>query len=227
LKWNRKAEGLSERPRVFCASLADWLDDEVPLEWLRDLLDLIRLTPNLDWLLLTKRPDNFLRRVGAVHDGFARNCLSMDEADLVAWTGNMLRGWAGVSFCAAGRENYWLGVSAEDQERWDERVPVLLDIPAKVRFVSAEPLLGEIKMGGHRPDWVIVGGESGPGARPMEANWVRSLRDQCAGNTAFFFKQWGGANKKATGRELDGITWSEFPIVNAEVSHDAERRCDH
>lgn len=107
--------------------------------------------------------------------------------------------------------NVWLGTSAEDQTRWDERVPILMDLPATVHFVSAEPLLGQIDMGGLRPEWVIVGGESGPGSRPMEKEWVKSLRDQCWGRSAFFFKQWGGVRKKENGRKLRGKIYSEFP----------------
>jgi protein gp37 len=90
-------------------------------------------------------------------------------------------------------------------------MPWLFMVEASVHFVSAEPLLGPITMNGIRPDWLIVGGESGGKARPMERAWVESLRDQCDDRTAFFFKQWGGVDKKATGRELDGRTWDAHP----------------
>ncbi|MEO0413867.1 MAG: DUF5131 family protein, partial [Verrucomicrobiota bacterium] len=90
-----------------------------------------------------------------------------------------------------------------------------LTLPARVRFVSAEPLLGPIDMGKWIPDWVIVGGESGCGARPMEADWVRSIRDEAAAEGCrFFFKQWGGLNKKQAGRELDGELHNEMPVGN-------------
>lgn len=111
----------------------------------------------------------------------------------------------------------WLGVSVEDQHWADIRIPALSDTPAAVRFISAEPLLGEISLygvsgGRHALDWCIVGGESGPGARPCAPEWVRHLRDSCiASRVAFFFKQWGGIRPKAGGRILDGRTWDEFP----------------
>lgn len=109
-------------------------------------------------------------------------------------------------------ETAWLGVSAENQTEWNRRVSVLLTIPASVRFVSAEPLLDSIDMGNLSPDWLIVGGESGPKARPVDPAWVRSLRDQCLGRvTKFWFKQWGGVRPDEAGRELDGREWSECP----------------
>ena len=120
--------------------------------------------------------------------------------------------------------NVWLGVSVEDQKWADIRIPALLDTPAAVRFLSCEPLLGAVSLtrwlhggfgvAGPWPDldWVIVGGESGPGARPMRPDWARSLRDECeAADVPFLFKQWGGIRPKAGGRELDGRTWDEYP----------------
>lgn len=121
------------RPRVFCASLADWLDDEVPIEWLADLLELIRLTPNLDWLLLTKRPENWLERMLAV-ESFGRSkspILALNSAALIS--SDWRKGYA--------PSNVWIGTTVEDQKRADERIPLLLNIPAKVRFLSCEPLL--------------------------------------------------------------------------------------
>ena len=197
-QWNKAAEGAAERPRVFCASLADWLDDEVPIRWLADLMRLIAETPNLDWLLLTKRPQNFRARI---HAAFMETACGSMDAD------NMMSEWEDGTPPA----NVWVGTSAEDQTRWDERMPLLMGIPARVRFVSAEPLVGRIHMGELRPDWLIVGGESGPGARPMEREWVEILCDQCDDRTAFHFKQWGGVDKKATGRVLNGRTWDELP----------------
>lgn len=189
LKWNREARSSDERPRVFCASLADVFDEEVPSEWRYDLFELIMDTPELDWLLLTKRPEN-------IEDMIAD--IPWVECDSWILHGDFL-------------ENVWLGTTAEDQTRWDERIEILTNIPAAVHFVSAEPLLGPIQMGDVRPDWLIVGGESGPGARPMENEWAKSLRDQCDQRTAFHFKQWGGVNKKKRGRILDGRTWDQLP----------------
>ena len=166
LSWNRKASETGKRTRVFCASLADWLDQEVPTDWRVDLMLLISRTPFLEWLMLTKRPEELSRQ------------------------------WV----CGGLPRNIVLGVSAENQIEWDRRVPIVKDFArGSLRtFVSAEPLIGPIKMRDQRPDWLIVGGESGPGARPMESDWVTSLRDQCDERTAFFFKQWGP--KRSAGR---------------------------
>jgi protein gp37 len=108
--------------------------------------------------------------------------------------------------------NIWMGVSVEDQ-RVVHRIDALRSTPAQVKFLSLEPLIGPLENlnldGIH---WAIVGGESGPRSRPMEADWVRSIQQQCAdSDVAFFFKQWGGVRKHDTGRVLDGRTWDEFP----------------
>jgi protein gp37 len=109
-------------------------------------------------------------------------------------------------------DNVWMGVSVES-EHYLDRVDDLRATRACVRFLSLEPLLGPLDQIDLRGiDWVIVGGESGPGARAMESTWVESIRDQCSvSGVAFFFKQWGGVNKKRTGRVLDGRTWDEMP----------------
>jgi protein gp37 len=111
--------------------------------------------------------------------------------------------------------NVWMGVSVETQAfAW--RVDDLRRVPAAVRFVSAEPLLGQVTLNLEGMDWLIVGGESGRNHRPMRGEWVRDLRDQCeASGTAFFFKQWGGLRPKSGGRVLDGRTWDEMPPVAA------------
>jgi len=202
LAWDREARYAqtcvisgdpSFRPRVFCASLADWLDDEVPVEWLADLLELIRGTPHLDWLLLTKRPENWRRRLQAVTDVCGDKFNGPDPfSPAYEW------------LIGDAPANVWIGTTVEDQPRAAQRIPHLLDIPARVRFLSCEPLLGWVDF---EPvlgvlsdrdrdaagiDWVICGGESGPAARPMHPDWARSLRDQCAAaGVPFFFKQWG------------------------------------
>jgi len=113
-------------------------------------------------------------------------------------------------------DNIWMGTSVENRDVL-ERVAQLRRLPAAVRFISAEPLLGplaELDLAGIH--WLIAGGESGPGARPMEIGWVRGLRDSCARQgTAFFFKQWGGVNKKRSGRILDSRTWDEMPTAGS------------
>ncbi|WP_321904446.1 phage Gp37/Gp68 family protein [Paraburkholderia tropica] len=188
-------ELIRTRPRVFCASLADVFDTDVDPAWRRDLFDLIELTPNLIWLLLTKRIGNAFREISRArsHD------------------------WL------MGRDNVWLGATVVNQAEAERDIPKLLQVPARVRFLSMEPLLGPVQLDrlqisdereldvlrgeasstaqhvavrpsktGTRVDWVIVGGESGPGARPMHPAWARHLRDQCAAaGTPFLFKQWG------------------------------------
>jgi protein gp37 len=221
VKWNRTEEmkmvshaefAAGIRPRVFCASLADWLDDEVPIEWLADLLNLIQSTPSLDWLLLTKRPENWRSRMKEVRT-FA---LRFETPDL-HW---FVHAWLDRADIAPPA-NVWIGTTVEDQARADERIPKLLKIPARVRFLSCEPLLGPVDLtriawasdpvvpgaprtcltataamlgsvGRPAIDWVICGGESGPKARPMHPYWARSLRDQCYdADVPFLFKQWG------------------------------------
>ena len=111
--------------------------------------------------------------------------------------------------------NVWAGVTVESSE-YLYRVDHLRDVPAKVRFLSLEPLLGPLsKLSLFGIDWLIVGGESGPGARPMDPLWVEEIRDVAAEyDTPFFFKQWGGVHKKAAGRILDGRTWDAMPAIN-------------
>jgi protein gp37 len=230
LQWERKAEEFQaqhgRRRRVFCASLADVFDNEVADEWRADLFELIAQTPHIDWLLLTKRIGN---------------------------AGNMLP----VPFDFERLyPNVWLGATVVTQAEAERDIPKLLAIPAAVRFLSIEPMLGPIDLERPMPGpdldqgggqkicqpwliqsgigWVIVGGESGPHARPMQREWARVLRDQCAAaGVPFVFKQWGehapnwlmdddGAEqagsmwmdrmgKKTAGRLLDGVEHNEFP----------------
>jgi protein gp37 len=119
-------------------------------------------------------------------------------------------------------DNVWMGVSVENQ-RWTTRIEDLRSVAAKVRFLSVEPLLGPVELDLDGIDWVIVGGESGAGARPMRLDWALSVRDQCiAAGVPFFFKQWGShdqagqrMSKKAAGRELLGRVWGEWPVQGA------------
>lgn len=184
-----------KRPRVFCASLADWLDDEVDIMWLSDLLVLIHKTPNLDWLLLTKRPEHFSQRL---EDVYMR---SPDEA-----ASGIAYDWGRGALIPA---NIWIGTSVEDQERADLRIRHLVKIPAKVRFLSVEPMLGSIDFSprlisrvpvrpGYEPvvirsiDWAIFGGESGHKARPCDIRWIRDGVAQCrVAGVAPFVKQLG------------------------------------
>lgn len=110
------------------------------------------------------------------------------------------------------KPNVWMGVSVESQE-YTSRIDDLRNTGAHIKFLSLEPLLGPLrKLNLKEIDWVIVGGESGPGARLMDEAWVLDIRDQCVcANVPFFFKQWGGVNKKKAGRQLEGKTWDEMP----------------
>jgi len=129
----------------------------------------------------------------------------------------------------ARQRHIWWGVSVEDKKYGLPRIKHLRDAPAAVRFLSVEPLLedlGKIDLGGI--SWVIVGGESGPGARPVKLAWVTSIRDQClARRIPFFFKQWGGRNKKKAGRSLEGVTYDEFPSLRRQPVPDRSVRERH
>ena len=116
-------------------------------------------------------------------------------------------------------QQVWLGVSVESAD-YAHRIDLLRETDARVKFLSLEPLLGPLpQLNLDGIDWVIVGGESGPGARPMEPDWARDIRDQClAAGVAFHFKQWGGVFKKRNGRELDGRTWDELPATKPPAS---------
>ncbi|MEE9162448.1 MAG: DUF5131 family protein, partial [Candidatus Neomarinimicrobiota bacterium] len=114
--------------------------------------------------------------------------------------------------------NIWMGVSVENRD-YEYRIDDLRETGARVKFLSLEPLLGSLReVSFEGMDWIIVGGESGPGARPMKKSWVKAIRSQCnRRRIPFFFKQWGGVNKKKAGRELDGRMYDEFPDVGSPV----------
>lgn len=180
------------KPRlIFVNSMSDLFHPEVPLDFIKDVFQVMRDCPQHTFQLLTKRPE-----------------IAQKYADeLKPWTSNI-----------------WLGTSVENM-MVVERVRTLAKVPAKVRFLSCEPLIGPIPRlplkGIH---WVIVGGESGPNSRPIEHDWVTQIRDQCVQKkVAFFFKQWGGVRKHETGRELEGQTWDEMPTSLPERSYG--KRC--
>jgi protein gp37 len=192
LKWNKAAETAGERHRVFCASLSDVFEvaragmADLP-SWRLELFDLIRRTPQLDWLLLTKRPEAIVRGIAASLGAFERTPVPMETNDwLEAWVSG------------TPPQNVWLGTTVEDQQRADERIPHLLSVPAAVHFLSMEPLIEEVGFlrlivdHDWRLDWAIIGGESGPGARPFDLAWARSLVRQCRiAGVAPFVKQLG------------------------------------
>jgi protein gp37 len=213
IKWDRAAEKAGRPALVFCASMADVFEDREDLiEHRERLFALIESTPHLIWQLLTKRPEN------------------VGHWDCGEWVGYM------------PAANVWIGTTAEDQQRADERVPHLLRIPAAVRFLSCEPLLGPVDLTGRALGawrsvcgilhdeyetrikyenlarsgigWVIAGGESGPGHRKLNVDHARTLREQCdRAGIPFFFKQHGGQHPTSGGDELDGRTWKQFPAV--------------
>lgn len=258
-KWNREAEAAGERRRVFCASLADVFEDwggpvvnskgeglfEDGHYWFspdedcfamsdpltlthirRRLFEVIDQTPWLDWLLLTKRPEN-ARRMMASAMGYSERMVGI-EIDIEEH----------IERCSP---NLWIGTSVENQEQADKRIPELLRVPAAVRFLSMEPLLGPVDLtnvedstrekiwvdclGGvfsrfvrnnldvppcgitydSVVNWVIVGGESGPGARPCDLEWIRSIQDQCKeAGTPVFVKQIGAITVDSRFAESDG-----------------------
>ena len=192
LQWNAEAAQLKHRPRVFCASLSDVFDEEVPSAWRDDLWDLIKKTPHLDWLLLTKRPDFMLV-----------------ETQRLALPSNV---WLGLSVedQRNAEERIPKLLAADASVRFLSAEPLLGPLNLS-RWISNESPSGI--------HWVIAGGESGAKARPMAEEWVQDIRSVCeAADVAFLFKQWGGSNKKSAGRTLNGRTYDEFPSPVDAVS---------
>lgn len=165
---------------IFVNSMSDLFHKSVPLEYIKEVFDLMKRAHWHRFQVLTKRADRLEQL-----------------SPLLEWSPNI-----------------WMGVSVESQ-RYIRRIDSLRSTDAKTKFLSLEPLLGQlIDLDLTEIDWVIVGGESGFGARPMLSNWVIDIRQQCTdAGVAFFFKQWGGVQKKRNGRELEGRTWSEMPAV--------------
>jgi protein gp37 len=210
LRWRKPA-------RIFVNSMSDLFHESVPDDLIDRVFAVMAARPQHTFQVLTKRAERmrgYLRGAEMRHtpDG------NLHIAARVALIGTFLKhsdGRADIFDMVSAIDgqwplpNVWLGVSVEDQRRADERIPLLLDTPASVRWISAEPLLEPVDLRhvavtdtgyinsltsstGPNIDWVVSGGESGPGARPMHPDWIRSLRDQCAATgTAFFFKQWG------------------------------------
>jgi protein gp37 len=233
LRWRRPR-------RVFVNSMSDLFHDDVPDDYIARVFAVMALAPQHTFQVLTKRHGRMRSLLNQTGPQSFRTSITIEQAA-------MARPWQPGSGLTVSVEwplpNVWLGVSVENQQWADIRIPALLDTPAAVRFLSCEPLLGPVDLTDAiwpegsadecTPDrctcgidWVIVGGESGRGARPMHPDWARSLRDQCAAaGVPFLFKQWGEwmpvrtpsgehqerVGKKAAGRELDGRTWDEFP----------------
>lgn len=209
---------------VFVNSMSDLFHDKVPDGFIARVFATMAIGQRHTFQVLTKRPGRMASLVGR---GYFQGLVSSLVLDRYTWT-DVSRLEPGVFRWPL--PNVWLGTSVENQRWADVRIPKLLETPAAVRFLSCEPLLGPIDLDDlwprtvHRSDyvnkidWVIVGGESGPGARPIDPEWARSIRDQCvAAAVPFFMKQWGGRTPKAGGRELDGRTWDEMPEDRAAV----------
>ncbi len=179
---------------VFVNSMSDLFGEFVSDAFLARVFNVMRNTPQHTYQVLTKRADRLAE--------WTRRHSWIDDAPHI-----------------------WLGVSVENAEHGVPRIAALRRARAAVRFLSVEPLLEQLpRLDLSRIDWVIVGGESGPGARGMDPRWVRSIRDQCVRQcVAFFFKQWGGARKAKTGRVLDGRTWEQFPSAVESVDGKVRR----
>lgn len=234
------------KPRtIFVDSMSDLFQDGVTDEQIAAVFGVMSLCPHHTFQVLTKRADRMRRwfqwvsgdelppNVTPIRPRMARDATTLVRMKLAKLAPQLLESPLVERRRLAGRivwplSNVWLGVSVEDQEYAERRIPHLLRTPAAIRFVSYEPALGPVDFqrlaGGPEGyaltsrdglaclDWIIMGGESGPGARAMGPEWVRSVRDQCAeAGVDFFFKQWGGILKKRAGREIDGRTHDAMP----------------
>ena len=199
-----KAMGVSQYRNGFALTLQDDVV-ELPLRWKKPRIIFVN---SMSDLFQEGIPLKFIQRVFTVMQESPQHQfqvltkrpeLALAYAEDLPWPSNV-----------------WLGTSVENQDYVD-RVRTLQRIPAKTRFLSVEPLLGPIaRLPLAKIHWVIVGGESGPGARPMKEEWVLKIRDRCLRQgVPFFFKQWGGVNKKRTGRELEGTTWDDMPFPSS------------
>jgi protein gp37 len=268
LKWKKPR-------RIFVCSMGDLFHEDVPFDFIAAIFGVMAFCQCHTFIVLTKRPDRMARFFKDFHYGdYQRNYNWWKNEAASLLNRHSPKTVFGIRLRPEPKElplpNVWLGVTAENQEQADKRIPVLLQIPAAVHFVSIEPMLSEIDIsrwtinhgysnselkemqlsgaipfggyvhGGTDLDWVILGGETGPGARPMHPDWARSIRDQChSAGTPFFFKQWGEfipenqmyetwgpakpwykwldgsrsykVGKKSAGHMLDGRAWRQYP----------------
>ena len=165
---------------IFVNSMSDLFHKDVPLDFIKDIFQIMEKANWHTFQVLTKRAERLFKVAHKLN-------------------------WA---------PNIWMGVTVESSD-YTERIKLLSETPAKVKFISFEPLLSSInKLNLKGIDWAIIGGESGPGARPMEEDWVLDIKRQCRKHKVpFFFKQWGGTNKKKAGRSLRGRTYDEMPVT--------------
>ena len=233
--------------RIFVGSMTDIFHESVLDEWIDAVFGLMSLCGQHTFMILTKRPERMKEWVTTHNVGVCQiGLLCETDIDVSSKTETgRLRKHDDSAVNDWPLPNVWLGVTAENQEEADKRIPLLLQTPAAKRFVSVEPMLGEIDLAKYLPsqnrvqstifsaekngtvpillDWVICGGESGPGARPVHPGWVRGLRDQCQGaGVPFFFKSWGEfspftyngvkrVGKAKAGHLPDGVEWRQFP----------------
>jgi len=242
LSWRRKALRFAQehghKPRVFVNSMSDLFHERLPDKAIDRIMAVAALCPQMNFLFLTKRAERMERYLNTE---FLSNRIFQEMIDLTPGEG--VWAWGGWKEMFA---HVWLGVSVEDQKRADERIPHLLRTPAAVRFLSVEPMLEEIRLRQEWAtykmcyacgssgfvscdhwrgiDWVICGGESGPGARPFDLAWARSLRDQCkAAGVAFFMKQAGGKPEETVIAPSDGHKWQRaMPLKDKKGGDPAE-----
>jgi protein gp37 len=183
--------------RIFVNSMSDLFHKDIPDDFILRVFEVMAKAKWHTFQVLTKRPS----RMARLSSKISERIHSIEPVN-ESWPANI-----------------WVGTSIETM-RYDWRVAELRNVPARVHFISAEPLLGSLEdLDISHLEWVIVGGESGPGFRKCETEWVRELRDKCqAHDIAFFFKQWGGISHRAGGRHLDGRTWDEFPRTQFPAS---------
>lgn len=186
-KWNLDRLGIDNpRARIFTNSLADFFDNQVPEQWRRDAWNVISETPNLDWLILTKRPQNILKM--------------LPNWETKPWD----NGWP----------NVWLGMTAENQEEYDRRMNAFHCVRAAVHFISYEPALGPLVLDQQLPlDWLIAGGESGSHCRPPQTSWFTDIRDQCNRQGIHFFMKQMGGKRKPFPPIPDDLMIREMPVL--------------
>jgi protein gp37 len=220
----------SKPRRIFVNSMSDLFHEDVPFEFIAKVFWIMSVTTRHTYQVLTKRPQRMLEFFAWIADHEFGDLRGMEDERIKEHGNRIALEWTpwregkrhgGYDNCGPGwpYENVWLGVSVEDQATADERIPVLLQTPAAVRWISAEPLLGPINIGPYLTrerlfgqfmpgfvdplpglDWVVAGGESGPGARPMHPDWARHIRNQCeAARVPFLFKQWGAWSPSVDG----------------------------
>lgn len=235
-KWNGKTAmvenalfkpQLWKKPRmIFVCSMGDLFHESVPFEWIERVYDMMYSNKQHIFIVLTKRPERAYQ--------------------FWQWLLNKVAGVSIQDVCSTSKDNIWMGVTAENQEQANKRISILLQIPASKRYVSIEPMLGPIdfydiningefyhalkgfgdisggdfgKFNGPKLDWVICGGESGPHARPMHPEWVKSVRDQCKdAGTPFFFKQWGEWSPRTWGLVQEDHKCEKWPCLKVALN---------